>query len=301
MSYFLPLRPGDTIGVCAPSSFVEPSDLAPGIAALEARGFSVRVHPQTFARLNQSAGTHAEKLSALHDLFADPSVRAIWAAGGGNRALHLLPHLDWALIAANPKPFVGFSDATAILNALAARANIPALHGPVLKRVREGAELDHLLALLGGQSADLPMEAAKILKPGRAAGSFVGGNLSLVQCLAGTRDMPACAGSILFLEEVGEEISRVDRAFAHLARLGVFGEISALILGNFGDLKDTGRPFGFTMEDIVAEHLEGYDIPVVLNAPFGHQGPFYALPVGGRGNLEADESTCRLNCALRER
>lgn len=88
-----PLRPGDTIGVCSPSSFVLPDDLAAGICARIA-GLHVRIHPLTYARWNQSAGTHTEKISALHDLFADPDIRAVWAAGGGNRALHLLDRLD---------------------------------------------------------------------------------------------------------------------------------------------------------------------------------------------------------------
>lgn len=285
------------IGVCAPSSYVTPETLEKGIAALEAKGFKVRLHPQTFARLHQSAGTAAEKVAALHELFADPSIRAVWAAGGGNRALDLLERLDWDLIRANPKPFVGFSDATALLNAIAARAGFPAVHGPVLSRVEAGPELDALLDILAGRVVSLPMSGVRIFRNGVARGPMLGGNLALTLCLAGTRDFLPCEGAILFLEDIGEETSRIDRAFIQLARLGVFQSISGLVLGAFSDLKDTGRPFGFTMDEIVAESLEGREIPIITNAPFGHRGPLYPLPVGGWARLEASEAGCRLSCA----
>lgn len=280
------LHPGDVIGVCSPSSFVTPDDLADGISALESRGFRVEIHPQTYARWHQSAGTHTEKVVALHELFAAPHIKAIWAAGGGNRALHLLDRIDWDLIRAHPKPFIGFSDSTALLNAMAARAGLTTIHGPVLKRVRKGAELDHLLKLLGGETVCLPMDEAEIFRPGIAQGPLFGGNLALIQCLVGTRDMPDGSGAILFLEDVGEEISRIDRGFAQLARAGIFRNIAGLVLGNFADMKDTGRPFGLTLRDIVAEHLDGRDIPIILNAPFGHSGPLYALPIGGQGKID---------------
>lgn len=296
MSVFPALHPGDTIGICAPSSFVEADTLAPGLAALQAKGFRVHIHPQTYARWDQSAGTHAEKIAALNDLFSDANIKAVWAAGGGNRALYLLDRIDWSLIRANPKPFIGFSDSTALLNAMAARADVTSFHGPVLTRLREGDELNHLLKLLSGESVSLPMEQARILYPGAAEGPMIGGNLALIQCLAGTRDMPDAKGAILFLEEVGEETSRIDRAFAHLARAGMFQNIAGLVLGQFSDLKDTGRPFGFTIDDIVAEHLADRNIPVVTNAPFGHTGPLYALPVGGWGRLDAQNGLCRLVC-----
>ncbi|MCB9979038.1 MAG: LD-carboxypeptidase [Rhodospirillales bacterium] len=296
-----PLRPGDTIGVCSPSSFVLPDDLAAGISALESRGFRVRIHPQTYARWNQSAGTHAEKISALHDLFTDPDIRAVWAAGGGNRALHLLDRIDWDLIRNHPKPFIGFSDSTALLNTMTARAGLTTIHGPVLKRVRKGAELDHLLKLLSGESVCLPVDEVEIFRPGIAQAPLFGGNLALIQCLVGTHDMPDCSGAILFLEDVGEEISRIDRGFAQIARAGIFRKIAGLVLGHFADMKDSGRPFGLTLRDIVAEHLDGCDIPIILNAPFGHSGPLYALPVGGEGQIEArTDGSARLTCRIAE-
>lgn len=283
------LRPGDTIGIMSPSSFIEPESLAPGIAALESRGFSVFVHPQTFARDRQSAGTHAQKVAALQELWADPGIGAIMAAGGGNRALHLLESLDYDLIRARPKAFVGYSDVTALLNAIYARTGLATFHGPVLKLLKDDENLESFLAALGGAPRAPDMSRARMLRPGSARGSLIGGNLTIFQHLAGTRDMPDPAGAILFVEEVAEELSKIDRMFLHLRRTGVLGAISGLVLGGFERLYETGRPFGFTLEDLVLEHTQGTDYPIVMDAPFGHGDVLETFPVGGVARLEAAE------------
>lgn len=284
-----PLRSGDTIGIMAPSGYIEPESLAPGIAALESRGFSVFVHPQTWARDRQSAGTHAQKIAALHALWADSDIKAIMAAGGGNRALHLLDALDYDLIRSLPKAFIGHSDVTALLNAIHAHTGLVTFHGPVLKFLREDEKLDSLLAALGGAPHAPDMSRARILRPGCARGPLIGGNLAIVQYLAGTSEMPDPAGAILFVEEVAEELSKIDRMFLHLRRTGVMGALSGLVLGGFDRLYETGRPFGFTLEDLVLEHVQGTDYPIVMDGPFGHGDALETFPVGRVARLGADE------------
>jgi muramoyltetrapeptide carboxypeptidase len=284
-----PLLPGDTIGVMAPSSYVERDDIEKSAALLEARGYRVAIHPQTYARHRQSAGTHAEKREALHALYADPAIRAIWAAGGGNRALYLLNDLDYSLIAANPKPLIGFSDVTALLNAINARTGQVGLHAQVFKNLHRWGELTIALDLLGGQKYRLDLQNAQIIQEGNARGRLVGGNLSLFHYLCGSRDCPPLEGAILFLEDCSDEVSRFDRMFCHINRLGGFDSLAALILGGFTDLRDGARPFGFSLHEIVMENLGNKGIPVIFDAPFGHGQSLLPMPVGSVASLSTQE------------
>jgi len=285
------LKPGDTIGVMAPSSFVEQSDIEKSKAALEERGYEVFVHEQSFARHNQSAGTTAEKLNALHELYVRENVNAIWAAGGGNRALYMLDDLDYELIAKNPKPLIGFSDVSAPLNAIYAHAGIMGYHAQVFKHLHDFEQLDETLAVLAGIENSMLLDQGKILKPGSASGVLVGGCLSLFHYLPGTNDCPNLNDAILFLEDTADELSRFDRMFAHMKRMGVFEQIGALVLGEFHDLKDGARPFGFTLKDIVLELTEDRDIPVIMNAPFGHASNLMPLPIGCEATLDTSNKS----------
>ncbi|NCC21659.1 MAG: LD-carboxypeptidase [Alphaproteobacteria bacterium] len=276
-----PLRPGDTIGIMAPSSYVERDDIAAAQAIAEQAGYRIWVHPQTYARKGQSAGTHEEKLAALHELWADDSIRAVWAAGGGNRSLHLVDRIYYKLVATRPKHLIGFSDVTALLNAITAKTNLVTWHGPVFRMLPTCEEWPVFQRLVAGEAAEMDMSSARVLRTGEARGRLIGGNLAVFQYLVGTPFLPDLGGAILFLEDCNEELSRIDRMFLHLRWSGALQRISGLMLGSFEPVRDTGRPFGFTLQDIVEEHTRGLDIPIVMNAPFGHAKRLFPLPVGG--------------------
>ncbi len=280
-----------TIGIIAPSSRGVAD--AAGIALLEARGFRVSVHAQNGLTLNQSAGSAQARAKAIGDVFADTGIDAVMAARGGNRVMHALPFIDFDAIKANPKPFIGFSDSTALLNAIYARTGLITYHGPTLSRLgRAGPEeMDQMVACLQGRAPALEWAQSRTLKGGRARGRLVGGNLSMMAALCGTPYMPDMDGAILFLEDAGDELSRYDRLLAQL-RLSVFGGLAGIVFGNMAEAADTSvTPFGFTLADIIAEHVAGLDIPVLVDAPFGHKGPLYTLPVGGMAVLDADKKT----------
>lgn len=267
------------IGVFAPSSYVEAADIEAAKILMRERGYEVQVHRQTLERDNQSAGTHTQKIAALHDLYRDSSIDVIWAAGGGNRALHILSDLDFDLIRANPKPMIGFSDVTALLNGISAKTGITNIHGPVFKQISDRHNLDDILS----GNLTMPLDDAQVVRRGKAEGPLFGGNLSLFQYL-----LPddAYDGAIVFLEDCHEELSRIDRMFLHLRRSGVFERASGLVFGQFTDLKDSARPFGFTLEEIVQEHTEGLDIPILMNAPFGHTKENYPFMIGAHAVLD---------------
>jgi muramoyltetrapeptide carboxypeptidase len=281
-----------TIAIIAPSSRGQP-DLA-GVSLLEKRGFKVKVHPQNFLTDNQSAGSAAQRAMAITDVFADPKIDCVMSARGGNRVMHTLPMLDFSVFKTNPKPLIGFSDGTALLNAIYAQTGVITYHGPTLSRLAkaQSGELDQMIAALQGKGSTLNWAEAQTMQGGKASGPLIGGNLSVFCALAGTPYMPKAKGAILFLEDIGDQLSRYDRMLAQLRLSGILNEVSGLIFGRMLSEGDSSvTPFGFSLEDIIAEHTRHLNIPILMDAPFGHSGPLCTLPVGGTATLDADAKT----------
>lgn len=291
------LTPGDTIGIMAPSSRVSRPAVEKSKALLESHGYHVYIHPQTFAEDRASAGTAEEKSAAFHDLWRGPAIKAIMAVRGGNRAGTMLEYIDFDIIEGHPKPLIGFSDVTMLLNAISGKTGLVTFHGPVLTWLIKGQKkdgLEQIFTLLNGEDAALPMDEAQILKEGTAQGPLYGGNLSIFTSLIGTPYMPDCRGALLFLEDLADEWSRYDRMFIQLRNAGILGQIGGLIIGDLSGEDTGGTPFGFTLTDILNEHTRGYDIPIITNAPFGHRGPLYTLPVGAPAELRAEKGKISL-------
>lgn len=294
------LRKGDTIGIMAPSSRVDSSVLSQAVQKLESMGFNVYVHPQTYAAQGQSAGTPQEKAEALHDLYRNPDIKAIFAAAGGNQAMGFqLDRLDYDLIRQHPKILMGFSDVTIILNAVNKETGTVTFHGPTVQTIGRGRvteeQLTQCFNLLGGQPADVPLASSKVIHAGTAQGPLIGGNLSLLVTLLGTPEQPDFTGKILFIEDAGDEYSRIDRMLHHLRRAGVFEQVSGIVFGGFDNLKDSDTPYDKTVEQMIREVTEGLEIPVVMGAPFGHGGDLYTLPVGAPARLSATNGASTLS------
>ncbi len=292
------LRKGDTIGIMAPSSRVDKKIVEEAVKGLEAMGFRVYVHPQTFAYKEQSAGTVEQKIKALHDLYRNPEIKAIITAKGGNQAAKLLKLLDYKLISRHPKILMGYSDTTILLNAIQAKTGVVTFHGPMVGRLGRDlppAQRRQCLDLLTGKTADINMPRAKVLKAGSISGRLVGGNLSLIVNLLGTPFQPDFRNAILFIEDAFDELSRYDRMLAHLGNAGALDQISGLIAGSFTHSGDNGvLPFGRTVAEIIRSHTDRLDIPAVIDAPFGHGKDLYTLPVGAKARLTAQRGKCAL-------
>ena len=240
-----------------------------------------------------------KKTLAFQGLWQRDDIDALWVAGGGNRCLHLLSALKFEpLSRGTPKPIIGFSDATALLNAVYAHTGITTFHGPVYKNLHKynPKQMEHLLALLGGEeNVSYPLQKNNVLHEGKASGHLIGGNLSLFQYLPQTLPGEFLDGAILFLEDCNEEISRIDRMLMYLRRLGVFEKAAALVFGEFTNLQDTGRPYGYTLEDVIKEHTKELNIPVLWNMPFGHDKNLYTFPIGAIATIDTDNLSFRIN------
>lgn len=277
------LKSGDKIGVIAPSSICNADFLTPGVEYLKANGFEVMLHDQTSCQYNQFSGTPEEKISALHDYFADPSIKAIFCTRGGNGCVHLLDKIDYDLIAANPKILIGFSDITSLLHAIYAKTGLITFHGPTVSMIRklEPQWAKQMLSVLTGESNEVELG-----DKGNAEGILFGGNVSVFQTLIGTPYLPDLSQAILFLEDVHDHLSRYDRMTGHMKLAGLFDDLNAMIIGEFMDTQDNSeRPFGFTIEEIISSKVTD-GAPCLANAPIGHGQKLCTLPIGAPAVLK---------------
>lgn len=289
-----------SIGVFSPSSYVEREDIEQSKSRLETMGYKVFIHPQTYARHHQFAGTNAEKISALYDLWENPDIDIIWAAGGGNGSSWLIDMMNYGRLKQAPKTLIGFSDVTALSCALYGHAGIPSIHGQVLKNLHKFNEddLKATLDLASGHAAPpMDLSGIHVISEGDASGHLIGGNLSVFQYLPATLPGNICDGAILFLEDTGEELSHLDRTLLFLKRSGILEQAAGIVFGEFSNMKDAGRPYGKSLHDIIQEHTKKLNIPVVMNAPFGHGSRLFPLMAGSNYHLRIQESGAKLRPA----
>jgi muramoyltetrapeptide carboxypeptidase len=288
------LKPGDTIGVVSPASAIDREHLERGVAALKGLGFRVKVSRHALDRDGIVAGPDTARASELQAFFADPEIDAIFATRGGYGAGRILPMLDFDAIARTPKVFMGFSDATFILNALVGRASMVCFHGPMVAmdfaRGLGESSLDHLRRLLAGELGTFELPARAALKAGVAEGEVVGGCLSMVAATLGTPYAPPFDGAILFLEDTGEKAYRIDRMLVQLGQAGVLGRVAAVV---FGALR---APAGSEAEhrligECIAEQAARLDCPVLSGIEVGHGSANFTIPFGVRARVDTAART----------
>lgn len=273
------LKQGATIGVIAPSSYYDKDQFAASVSLLENKGYKIVFHDQVDAQNNQFAGTPEEKLNALHEYFKDPNIDAIFTLVGGNGALHLLDKIDYNLIKQNPKILMGYSDITALLNAISSQTGIITYHGPTISRLdrTEPKDIEQCFDLLTNQQLNLP-----IPDDVNAKGTLCGGNLSVFQALIGTDYAPPQDEDLIFFfEDVNDHLSRYDRMIAHMKLAGWFKNVKCILIGQFSKSQDNPeRPFGMSIEEIVKTHAP--NIPIITDIPVGHGERLITLPVGAK-------------------
>lgn len=281
------LHEGDLVAVIAPAGPSAAEPLVQVEPLLAAHGLRTRLYPSCHACDGFLAGPDALRLADLHAAFADPEVAAVLCLRGGYGSGRLLDRIDPALLRAHDKPFVGYSDITA-LHALRAREGLVGLHAPMpgSDLVKPGREADaHALfsRLLGGWRAG--EEQAPALDPaglridGVAEGPLIGGNLSLVAALVGTPFAWQAAGAILFLEDVAEEPYRVDRLLSQLRLAGVLDAVAGVLLGSFTEAESPAA--------ILRDYLAPLGKPVLGGWPSGHGTPNLPLPLGACVRIDA--------------
>jgi muramoyltetrapeptide carboxypeptidase len=277
------VRPGDTVGVVASAAAVEREYLERGVSALRAMGYRVKVSQRALARDGILAGSDRERADELNAFFADREVKAIFGARGGYGCSRLLPLLDFPGLARTPKAFIGFSDATFILNALVAHSRMVCFHGPMVAmdfaHGLTARSLAHLRGLLSGELGGFTLEAREVVRPGAGAGELVGGCLSVMTAMLATPWAPDFTGRILFLEDTGEKAYRIDRMLVQLRQAGVLERLAGIVFGAIRVPDNAEAEQRLTMEFV---HQQTHDLgcPVLFGVEAGHGTENLTLPLG---------------------
>ncbi|MBX7483994.1 S66 peptidase family protein [Qipengyuania qiaonensis] len=299
------LRVGDTVGLVAPASAVTlPDELDRAVHWITGMGLVPRLGRHVGDRQGYLAGTDADRATDVNAMFADPDVRAIFAVRGGWGGARLLPLLDWDAIRANPKLVIGYSDNTALHLAIAARAGFPTLHAPNAASSWQKESWESLwriafaagMPVLGGAAVEGAVgRPARTLIAGKARGSLLGGNLTILSTLMGTGWLPDFDDAILFLEDINEEPYRIDRMLQQLSLAGILERVAGIVFGQCTRCRSSEPDYaGFTLDDVLGQHLGGLGKPVITGFDTGHVGNQLCLPVGLGVELDADARTLRM-------
>ena len=291
------LRSGDVVAVTSPAGPVPGDRLDAGLRVLESWGLAVSVMANVRGqhdRFSYLSSSDADRAADFMNGWCDPSVTAVFCARGGYGAQRMVDLLDWqALAEAGPKVLVGFSDVTTLHQAFAARLGISTIHGPVVTSLGAGDDESraHLRSLLFEPVPGLRLtpEPLHALVDGRAGGVLVGGNVALLAAEIGTPDSQPAANSIAVLEDISEEMYRLDRLLTQLLRARWFDKVRGIALGQF---VDCGQPD--SVRRLVEDRLAPLGVPILLDLPVGHADRNLAFPFGVPATLDADAGTLEL-------
>ncbi len=312
------LRPGDTVGLVTPSTYVsDPDRLWLAQKTVEALGLRCKMGRFVGRREGYLGGTIRERLEDLHAMFADPEVKGVFCVRGGYGTAMLLDSLDYGLIRRNPKVFLGYSDITALHLGIHRMTGLATFHGPVVLSGLSDWTLEHFrralfetkpLGRLSNPPEPRPIRPRhpwRAVRPGKARGPLIGGNLTLISTTLGTPYEIQTEGKILFLEDVGEEPYSIDRMLTHLRLAGKFPGIRGLVWGECAACRprefQPGFESTFSTGEVVQNILGALDVPVLTGLVIGHTDDQLTLPLGVEAELDADAGTLTiLESALTE-
>ena len=270
---------GDSIGIVAPAGSFKRDVFERGVRKLQSMGFEVKYDQEIFQNDRYLAGKDNVRAEQIHRYFSDPEIKAIFCARGGYGSLRLIRYLKLGIIRANPKIFMGYSDITTLLLYLQRRCSLVAFHGPMVTPDLGREEIspfvqDHLLRLLGNPQpiGELSDSGIEVIRKGQASGLLTGGCLTLVALSIGTPFEVQTRDRILFLEDVGEPLYRIDRLLTYLKVAGKLRGVKGLVFGKMEDCYSTELPA------VIADVLRGFKMPILYNFSSGHGGDNLALP-----------------------
>lgn len=296
-----PLHPGCKVAILSPASVVKREYVDGAAEFLRTEGLVPIVMPSAVSEPDGSyAATYEQRLADLTSAIIDPEVRAIFCARGGYGCVHLLEALDALPISADPKWLIGFSDISA-LHALWQKHGVVSLHAPMAKDMTETPEIYHteVMSILRGHMPSYTVPAHAYNRLGEAEGILMGGNLAVIDGLAGTPYDPTNAvdtseGVILFLEDIGEKIYQVERMLYRLHLSGRLSRLRGLIFGQFTEYTaDRNHTDMYSMIDALLRRWQ-ITCPVVFDFPSGHVDHNVPLPLGHRCRLTSTQAAALL-------
>ena len=289
------LKANDKVVILSPSGKIETQWVEGLKAMLESYGLVVSVAEHAFCAKGRFAGTDDDRVQDLQKAINDAQVKAIFCSRGGYGLARIIDKIDFSALKSAAKWIVGFSDVTALHNALS-RVGVASIHGIMAKHITLKAEgLDNLMTMLFGGEVAYETPAHEFNKVGEAEGELIGGNLSVLYGLRGTPFDLDYKGKILFIEDLGERLYHIDRMMQNLRLGGVFEQISSLVVGQFTDI-DKDDSFSGGVYGVIRDAVKDYNIPVCFNFPAGHVDNNQPLKMGANYKLEVLKDKSILKC-----
>ncbi len=289
------LIPGDLIYITAPAKAIENALVDYAVEFFKSQGFRVLVSPNCTGKFGYFSGTDHERASDLQKGIDNEEVKAIICARGGYGSIRILDNLNWAAMLRHPKWFVGFSDITVFHHRLF-NLGIQSIHGtmPVNYKSNSQEALQTLMDSLYGREFKISYSSTNSAKHGRAVGTLVGGNLSIIHSLLATKDSFLFKDAILFIEDLSEQLYHLDRMLFALKKAGVFDLIKGLIIGGMTDMEDTTDSIGLSIQDIILQHFNFSKIPIAFDFPCGHFEDNRAMIVGATVEFSVSNEEIKL-------
>ena len=293
------LKKGDMIGITCPAGYMAAANAQTCINTLQSWGFEVMVGKTLGSRSkNYFSGTDKDRRNELQAMLDDENIDAIFFGRGGYGLGRIIDDLDFTQFKKKPKWVIGFSDITILHCHLNRRLKVASIHAPMAAAFNDGGYKNEFVGSLHkaliGKKAKFKCSAHRFNKQGSAIAELVGGNLSLLVHLTGTPSDISTNNKILFIEDTGEYIYNIDRMLYQLKRSGKLNKLAGLIVGGFTELKDTERPFGKTVYEVIREITREYNYPVCFGFPVSHEKENYAVKAGVHYRLQVGKKTVRL-------
>lgn len=288
------LQVGDTIGITCPARKVALEEIQTAIQILESWGLKVVLGSTIGKADHQFGGTDKERLDDLQNMLNNPNIRAIIAARGGYGTVRIIDQLNFNTFMEQPKWLIGFSDFTYLHTVLNSNIGIETLHGimPITFEKSTPEALESLRNSLFGESLEYHFSYNKLNRLGTIEGEIVGGNLSILYSLLGTKTIVNTSNSILFIEDLDEYLYHIDRMMMALKRANKLSNLRGLIVGGMTEMKDNTIPYGKTAEEIILEHVAEYNYPVCFDFPAGHIEDNRSIVLGKRAKLIVQKDKC---------
>jgi len=286
---------GDTVGILATARKVDMAPLQPAIKLLESWGLHVVIGKTIGKDNHQLAGEDWQRATDLQEMLDNPAIKAIWSAKGGYGTVRIIDRIDFTKFRKKPKWFIGYSDAT-VLHSHINNMDIASLHAIVCISVANATPeaIESFRKALFGEKLQYIVPAHEFNKTGTATGELVGGNLSVLYSILGSKSEVDTKGKIIFIEDLDEYLYHIDRMMMNLERNDYFRNVKGIIIGGMTKMRDNDIPWGHTALEIIKDITSEYKIPICFNFPAGHIPDNRALPLGKSVTMEVTAGGTKL-------
>lgn len=284
------LQKGDTVAIVATARKNIENNLKPTIDLLHSWGLEVVIGSTIGLDVNQLAGTDEQRAADFQQQMDNPAIKAIWCVRGGYATVRMIDLLDFTTFKESPKWVIGFSDVTVLHNHLNTMG-YKSIHGTMPVSIARTApeSIATLKTALFGNPLSYQIEPFPMNRFGKASGELVGGNLSILYSLMGSKSAIDCTNKILFIEDLDEYLYHIDRMMMNLKRNGCLESIKGIIVGGMTKMKDNDIPWGKNANEIIEDVTRKYNIPILYNFPAGHVHDNRALIMGNTVTIEVNE------------